>query len=157
MLFCAYTRNEVVQMKFKQINKSKCHCVTIRRAANAMTEYYDEALRELDLTTSQYSLLKNLYRLETASTSELAEHVNLDRSTLVRNLKPLQERGLIADLAKKNARNHKFALTERGIALLEEANPRWEQAQAEIKAYLGEENVDLFMEMLYKLQELSLE
>ncbi len=144
-------------MRFKQINKSKCHCITIRRAANAVTEYYDGALREMDLTTSQYSLLKNLYRLETASTSELAEYVNLDRSTLVRNLKPLQERGLIADLAKGNARNHKFTLTDAGLALLEQANPCWEKAQEEMKAYLGEQNMELFMEMLYKLQEMSLE
>lgn len=155
-ILCIYTK-ERMKMKFKQINKSKCHCITMRRATNAVTEYYDGALRELDLTTSQYSLLKNLYRLKTASTSELAEYVNLDRSTLVRNLKPLQERGLIADLAKENARNHKFTLTDAGFALLEEANPRWEQVQVEMKAYLGEENVELFMEMLYKLQELSLE
>ena len=142
-------------MKFKNINKSQCHCITIRRATNAMTDYYDAALRELNLTTSQYSLLKNLYRLETASTSELAEHVNLDRSTLVRNLKPLLERELIVDLAKENARNHKFMVSEKGLALLEEANPRWEKAQEEIKAYLGKENAEMFMEMLYKLQELT--
>lgn len=144
-------------MKFKQINKSPCHCITLRRAANAITEYYDRAFQELALTTSQYSLLKNLGRLETASTSELAEKVNLDRSTLVRNLKPLQERGLIMDQAKKNTRNHKFALTDEGYALLEKAVPLWEQAQKEIRAYLGEENVEQFMKTLYKLQELSLE
>lgn len=144
-------------MKFKQINKSPCHCITLRRAANAITEYYDRAFQELALTTSQYSLLKNLGRLETASTSELAEKVNLDRSTLVRNLKPLQERGLIMDQAKKNTRNHKFVLTDEGYALLEKAVPLWEQAQKEIRAYLGEENVEQFMKTLYKLQELSLE
>ena len=142
-------------MKYKNINKSQCHCITIRRATNAMTDYYDAALRELNLTTSQYSLLKNLYRLETASTSELAEHVNLDRSTLVRNLKPLLERELIVDLAQEKARNHKFMVSAKGFALLEEANPRWEKAQEEIKAYLGKENAEMFMEMLYKLQELE--
>lgn len=142
-------------MKFKNINKSQCHCITIRRATNAMTDYYDAALRDLNLTTSQYSLLKNLFRLETASTSELAEYVNLDRSTLVRNLKPLLERELIVDLAKENARNHKFMVSAKGLALLEEANPRWEKAQEDIKAYLGKENAEKFMEMLYKLQELS--
>lgn len=131
--------------------------MTIRRATNAVTEYYDKALQELGLTTSQYSLLKNLYRLETASTSELAEYVNLERSTLVRNLKPLEKKGLITDLAKPNTRNHKFALTEEGLALMKKADPLWQQTQAEIKAYLGEENAAFFMEILYKLQELSLE
>lgn len=142
-------------MKFKQINKSQCHCITMRRASNAITEYYDKALKELDLTTSQYSLLKNLGRLENASTSDLAEQVNLDRSTLVRNLKPMLEKGLIVDLAKENARNHKYAVSEAGWALLERANPIWEETQKEIKAYLGEGNMEFFMEMLYKLQELN--
>ena len=144
-------------MKFKKINQSQCHCITLRRVANAITEYYDMALKEVGLTTSQYSLLKNLGRLEIASTSELAEQVNLDRSTLVRNLKPMLEKGLIVDLAKKNARNHQFQVSERGLALLEEANPRWQKAQDGIKAYLGEENVEMLMEMLYRLQELNME
>ncbi len=98
-----------------------------------------------------------LNRLEMASTSELAEQVNLDRSTLVRNLKPLLERGLIVDLAKENARNHQFQVSERGMALLEEANPRWQKAQDGIKAYLGKEHVEMLMEMLYRLQELNTE
>lgn len=129
----------------------------MRRASNAITEYYDAALQEVGLTTSQYSLLKNLGRLEMASTSELAEQVNLDRSTLVRNLKPLLERGLIVDLAKENARNHQFQVSETGMALLEDANPRWQKAQDGIKAYLGKENVEMLMEMLYRLQELNTE
>lgn len=144
-------------MRLKKINKSQCHCITLRRAANAITEYYDMALKEVGLTTSQYSLLKNLGRLEIASTSELAEQVNLDRSTLVRNLKPMLERGLIVDLAKKNARNHQFQVSDRGLELLEAANPRWQKAQDGIKAYLGEENVEMLMEMLYRLQELNME
>lgn len=144
-------------MKFKKINRSQCHCITLRRASNAITEYYDMAFKAVGLTTSQYSLLKNLERLEAASTSELAEQVNLDRSTLVRNLKPLLEKGLIIDLAKENARNHQFQVSEKGQTLLKAANPIWQKAQDEIKAYLGEENVERFMEMLYKLQELNVE
>lgn len=157
MPYYVYIHEGMMQMKYKNINKSQCHCTTIRRATNAMTDYYNGALQGLGLTASQYSLLKNLYRLETASTSDLAEYVNLDRSTLVRNLKPLQQRGLIVDLAKPNTRNHKFALTDEGLTLLKKAEPLWQQAQAEIRAYLGEENAAFFMEMLYKLQELSLE
>lgn len=144
-------------MKAMQKNRSVCHCITMRRASNAITEYYDAAFKSVQLTTSQYSMLKNLERLETASTSELAEQMNLDRSTLVRNLKPLLQRGLICDLAKENARNHKYTLSERGAELLQKAMPIWEQAQAEIAAYLGGENIDTLMEMLYKLQELKKE
>lgn len=144
-------------MKETQKNRSVCHCITMRRASNAITEYYDAAFKPLQLTTSQYSLLKNLSRLETASTSELAEQMKLDRSTLVRNLKPMLQRGLICDLAKENARNHKYTLSESGEELLQKAMPVWAQAQEEIQAYLGEGNMDFFMELLYKLQELKRE
>lgn len=144
-------------MKAMKKNRSVCHCITMRRASNAITEYYDAAFKPLQLTTSQYSLLKNLDRLETASTSELAEQMNLDRSTLVRNLKPMLQRGLICDLAKENARNHKYTLSKSGQELMEKAMPVWEQAQAEIAAYLGGENIDVLMEMLYRLQELKRE
>lgn len=144
-------------MKATQKNRSVCHCITMRRASNAITEYYDAAFKPLQLTTSQYSLLKNLSRLETASTSELAEQMNLDRSTLVRNLKPMLQRGLICDLAKENARNHKYTLSESGEKLLQKAMPVWAQAQEEIREYLGGEKIEELMEMLYRLQELKRE
>lgn len=144
-------------MKYKNINKSKCHCITMRRAANAITDYYDRALLETGLSTSQFSLLINLSRLGAANTSELAEYVNLERSTLVRNLKPLLAKGLIADLAKEGARNHQYTLSAEGQSMVQRCLPLWEQAQQEIKAYLGDENVALFMELLYKLQELNAE
>lgn len=76
-------------MKYKHVNKSKCHCITMRRAANAITDYYDRALSETGLSTSQFSLLISLSRLGEASTSELAGYVDLERSTLVRDLRLL--------------------------------------------------------------------
>ena len=144
-------------MKYKNINKSKCHCITMRRATNAITDYYDRALVGMGVSTSQFSLLINLSRLGEASTSELAEYVNLERSTLVRNLKPLMEKGFIVDLAKEGARNHRYTLSAEGQELVKKCLPVWEQAQKDIKVYLGEENIDLFMELLYKLQELNAE
>lgn len=144
-------------MKYKKINKSKCHCITMRRASNAITDFYDKALEEIGISTSQFSLLVNLSRLEEASTSELAEYVNLERSTLVRNLKPLIEKGFIIDLAKENARNHRYTLSTEGQELLQKGLPLWEKAQQEIRGYLGEENVGLFMKLLYKLQELHMD
>lgn len=142
-------------MKYKKINKSKCHCITMRRATSAITDYYDRVLVGMGVSTSQFSLLINLSRLGEASTSELAEYVNLERSTLVRNLKPLMEKDLIIDLAKKGTRNHRFTLSAEGQEMVQKCLPAWEQAQKDIKAYLGEENIDLFMKLLYKLQELN--
>ena len=120
-------------MKEKPAYKSQCYCMNLRRAANAVTDYYDAVLKDLGVSVSQFSLLLNLARMETANTSELAERVNLDRSTLVRNLKPLLERGLILDFAREGARSHKFAVSETGQALLEKGIPQWEHAQETVK------------------------
>ena len=87
-------------MKYQQINKSKCYCITLCRAANAITAYYDEGLQSTGMTTKQFSLLLHLSRLEEASTGELADYVNLERSTVTRNLKILVEQGWVYDQAE---------------------------------------------------------
>lgn len=127
----------------------------MRRATNAITDYYDQALQSLDITTSQFSLLINLNRLEKATTTQLADYVNLERSTVVRNLKLLQSKGYVIDLSKAGERNHCLVVSESGKDILHKGEPIWEQVQDNIKDFLGRENVDFFMEMLYKLQELS--
>lgn len=129
--------------------------MNLRRAANAVTDYYDAVLKDLGVSVSQFSLLLNLARMETANTSELAERVNLDRSTLVRNLKPLLERGLILDFAREGARSHKFAVRETGQALLEKGIPQWEHAQETVKDYLSPEDTETLLRLLRKLHELS--
>lgn len=142
-------------MKEKPVYKSQCYCINLRRAANAVTDYYDAVLKDLGVSVSQFSLLLNLARMETANTSELAERVNLDRSTLVRNLKPLLERGLILDFAREGARSHKFAVSETGQALLEKGIPQWEHAQETVKDYLSPEDTETLLRLLRKLHELS--
>ena len=141
-------------MKSRTPYQSQCFCMNLRRAANSITEFYDEALKELEISVSQYSLLINLDRMETASTSELAERVHLDRSTLVRNLKPLLSRELISDLAKEGTRSHRFTVSSQGAALLEKGRPIWEQAQADIREYLGQEETETLLRLLRKLQEI---
>ena len=141
--------------------KSQCYCMNLRQAGNVVTNSQDaglkrsRVLKDLGVSVSQFSLLLNLARMETANTSELAERVNLDRSTLVRNLKPLLERGLILDFAREGARSHKFAVSETGQALLEKGIPQWEHAQETVKDYLSPEDTETLLRLLRKLHELS--
>ena len=72
-----------------QLYKSNCYCTNLRRSANAISDFYDTALKEAGLTISQYYLLVNLSRLGTANITHWAEHVGLNRSTMVRNIKLL--------------------------------------------------------------------
>lgn len=142
-------------MKYRQINKSKCYCITMCRAANAITSFYDEGLAPAGITTKQFSLLINLSRLGEASTVELADFVNLERSTVTRNLKALLERGWIEDRAQEGRRNHKYAVTQKGQEKLEETDALWDNMQEKINAYLGEEKAKELLEGLYLLQQLQ--
>ena len=89
-------------MKYKIINKSQCYCITLNRAGNALMDFYDDVLSEAGITTKQYSLLIRLNRLGQANVVELAEYVNLERSTVTRNLKTLISNGWVYDRAEKN-------------------------------------------------------
>ncbi|URN84259.1 MarR family winged helix-turn-helix transcriptional regulator [Acetobacterium wieringae] len=79
-------------MKTKKQNKksSVCSCLNMRRASLAMTEIYDHYLEPCHLSISQFSILKHIDGMEPVSVSELAAAIRLDRTTLVRNLKPLE-------------------------------------------------------------------
>ena len=79
---------------------SHCFCINLRRAAGAISDFYDRALSEAQLTTSQFSLMRTLSRLQPCTVTALAQEMGLERTTLVRTMKPLSERELIADLVR---------------------------------------------------------
>ncbi len=91
-------------MKYKVINKAKCYCMTINRAGNAIMDFYDTAFAEAGITSKQYSLLLRLSKLKQANVVEIAEYVNLERSTVTRNIKILISKGWVCDVAKENER-----------------------------------------------------
>lgn len=142
-------------MKYNHINKVKCYSTTLCRATNSLTTFYDDALQELGISTKQYSLLRNLSRLGEASTVELADFVNLERSTVTRNLKPLLSNGWVFDMAVKGSRSHRYAVTKAGEEKLDETVIFWQKAQDDIAGALGEERMASLMESLYMIQDLQ--
>ena len=133
---------------------SKCYCIQLRRTTGIISAFYDKHLTPVNLTINQYSLLINLYRLGVCNVSELAGKVRLERTTCVRMLKPLIQRGLICDNASAGARSRKITLTEAGTVLLQQAIPLWEQAQAEMEDKIGKEKIDTLLSILSEINEL---
>lgn len=137
------------------MKKEACVCIRLRRAANTLTGYYDAGLKEAGITVNQYSALAHLKKLGSASVSELAKNMRLERSTLVRNLRPLQKSSYIKDISKTGERNRRLVLTPSGEGLLEKAEPLWDKVQAEVRQQLGETKVENLLEILEELQELG--
>jgi DNA-binding MarR family transcriptional regulator len=106
------------------------------------------------LTVSQYSILKHLKSLGPVAVSELALKIKLDRTTLVRNLKPLEFAFLVADISRKGARNRRLQLTQKGIEKCDEANVMWNDAQAFIARELGRENLEKLTSLLALVENL---
>ena len=138
----------------KERAKSRCNCINLRRASNAITGYYDHMLGLSGITANQYSLLKNLKRLGVCSTSELAEYVGLERTTLVRTIKPLFQKDFIEDISPEGTRNRQIRVTEIGMHVLDITDPLWNEAQKGVALKIGSENIQLLMALLAKIEDL---
>jgi len=120
-----------------------CLCLHVQRAARALARRFDEALRSVDLTNGQFSLLMSLNRPEPPAMVAVASLLAMDRTTLTAALKPLERRGLVAvAVGSADRRSRSIALTPKGMTLLAKAVPIWERAHQEIEGLLpdGEPN-----------------
>jgi DNA-binding MarR family transcriptional regulator len=105
-------------MKFE----APCACTTLRRAARAVTAAYDAALAPSGLRITQFSILRRLARLGPLPVTRLAAEAALDRSTMGRNLNPLERRGLVRiEVGNVDQREHVAHLTAAGEAAIEAA------------------------------------
>jgi DNA-binding MarR family transcriptional regulator len=133
---------------------SPCNCLNIRRASQSITEVYDEFLAPSNLKISQFSLLKHINQLGPVSVSDLAVIIRLDRTTLVRNLKPLEKSGFVEDISTEGTRNRQLRLTDKGIETYKHGEELWKKAQSFLEEYLGKDNIDIFTTLLSKIEAL---
>jgi len=123
--------------------RDTCLCLHVRRAARAVARRFDDALRPLQLTNGQFSLMMSLNRPEPPKIGDVSNLLAMDRTTLTANLKPLERRGLIEVFADENdKRSRRMKLTPAGSDLLAKAVPIWTRTEAEIEALLGRSSPD---------------
>jgi DNA-binding MarR family transcriptional regulator len=117
---------------------SQCYCVHLRQAARKVTAFYDEALAPVGIGVAQFSLLRNIARAESPSLTELGRRIELDRSTVGRNIRVLERMGLVKTKGGEDQREATVALTKKGEQVIAKGAPLWEKAQARIEAVLGD-------------------
>lgn len=118
-----------------------CVCTALRQASRKITARYDEALAPAGVNIAQFSLLRKLRRHGPMSLTALAELVELDRSTLGRNLRVLEKMGLVELKAGTDQRQAVAALTDAGHRTLLTGDPLWDRAQAEMVDRIGADGV----------------
>jgi DNA-binding MarR family transcriptional regulator len=120
-----------------------CYCIALRKVSRRLTALYDEAMAPFGITISQFSQLRNIKRRQPVSLTELAEALELDRSTVGRNTKILQRMGLVAAVASdEDQRETVLSLTPEALALLKRATPVWRDVQAKVEGRLAAAEFD---------------
>lgn len=115
-----------------------CLCFHIRKSARAITQLYEEALRPTGLRATQFSLLIATKVLGTTTINRLAKELVMDRTTLTRNLRPLENQGFLRIMpGKDDAREREVTLTGQGQEVLAEALPLWKNVQQQVEKELG--------------------
>ena len=130
---------------------SECICATLRVAARKMTARYDAALAPIGINLAQFSLLRNINRAGLVSLTELGRKVELDRSTIGRNVRVLQRMGLVQVTPGADQREATVALAEPGREVLRRGAPLWDGVQDRIASDLGTAGVTQLRTLLNSL------
>jgi len=122
----------------RPISYDECNCFALRQAARRVTQIYERHLGAVGLTAAQFTILAKLARKPSLPMADLADAIVMERTTLVRAMKPLQRDGLvIAESAEHDSRTFVFSLTKKGETTFNRAAVAWRAAQDEFEKKFG--------------------
>jgi len=125
-------------MVISSTNPAACNCLALRQATRHVTQFYDQFIGPLGLRATQYSILARLHRRGAMTINGLAADLVMDRTTLGRNVRPLQRDGLIAiGPGETDRRRKELRLTRAGVARFQAAQRGWTKAQAGFESAFG--------------------
>ena len=118
--------------------QDECNCLAVRQAARHVTQFYDQCLAPTGLRTTQFSILAKLRRHGPTTINALATELVMDRTTLGRNILPLERAGLIAvTKGSLDRRSKELHLTQAGIEQFRAAIKEWAKAQSRFETVYG--------------------
>ena len=127
----------------------RCHCSALREAARYVTLLYDRHLTAAGLSSTQFSILTRLKEPGPTTINALAQALVMDRTTVGRNILPLQRRRLIVVKRGDNdARRKELHLTKAGLARLEAGFDGWARAQAQFEGTVGKDRASQLRDLL---------
>ncbi|NIM69499.1 MAG: MarR family transcriptional regulator [Xanthomonadales bacterium] len=131
---------------------NECLAFAVRRASRLVTNHYDRHLAELGLRSTQFTILNALAALEEVTLSELAAQLETERTTLTRNLKPMEARHWLVKRRGRDRRSQLVSLSPEGRRILAAAVDGWQEAQARLIARLGRGTYRRLIEELGQLE-----
>lgn len=132
----------------------QCLGLRVRVLNRVLSSIYDDALRPCGLKVSQLTILVVIANRGTVRPADIGALIHMDNSTLSRNLERIRRQGWIEIAADdSDARAHPVRLTGKGRKVLECAIPRWEEAQGQARARLGDEGAGALHSLAERLME----
>lgn len=116
-----------------------CTCFNIRRVSRVITQFFDAEVRRLGMRPTQTPILRALQAKNGWSMAELSEWLGMERTTLLRNLRPLQRDGLVRAKGAGRGGHVELQITPKGRAAIAKTLPAWRSAQEKVVATLGKE------------------
>ena len=126
-----------------------CTCLNLRAASRRVSRRFDHIMAPAGLVGSQYSMLNFIAAKPACGVGELADWLDMDVSTVTRNLRPLQKDGHITIRSSvSDGRRREVRLTAKGRRALDRARPLWEDAQSAVIEELGERRWQKLLKLL---------
>ena len=119
------------------MHKHECLCIDLRTAANTITSLYDDAIREAGVSATQFNQIQLIRSLNGPTLKQLAQASHLDRSTLGRNVRVLENLGLLTMEVGADARTKTLHLTRKGRETFRRAARPWSAVQTKLSDRLG--------------------
>ena len=133
-----------------ELKSEICNCSALRQAARHVTRFYDAFLSPAGLRATQFSILAKLRQRGPLTITALAAEMVMDRTTLGRNIRPLQRKGLVAVASgRRDHRSKELHLTETGLERLRAAGAPWREAQQRFEALFGIERAFALRQFLH--------
>lgn len=124
----------------------ECLATRMRRLNRVISGIYDRSFGAVGVTASQMGILVVLAQADGSKPAEVCQALQMDKSTLCRNVQRMQRQGWVATVATDDARSHRLEVTDLGRGLIERALPLWRRAQAQARDVLGSAVVDQLFE-----------
>ena len=118
--------------------QSPCLCFQLRKASRAITQVYDQMLRDTGLTACQVMILNVLVEIGSLPVTSLAEAMATDRTTITRNLQPLQRKGWVKLHKGKDRRSRVVSLTGGGTKAVRRTDPVFRTFREKLHTHLSE-------------------
>jgi DNA-binding MarR family transcriptional regulator len=141
-----------VMKQLDMTSVENCACFNIRRISRVITQFFDAGVGRRGLRPTQTPILRALQAKDGWSMAELSEWLGMERTTLLRNLRPLQRDGLVQAKGGGRGGHVQVEITEKGRKVLAKLHPAWRAAQDKVVAILGKER---WSEIISDLEEVA--